>query len=69
MCGSVVNTIAACRVGLNAICMAFLVVAEAEGVTVHAERLETTVGIFELLFLLFGKNFDIAFSAFFLVIT
>eukprot|EP00752_Nemacystus_decipiens_P006426 g5789.t1 len=48
----VVDIIAACRLGFNAICMALLVVAEAQDVTAHAERLETTVGVLELLFLL-----------------
>lgn len=52
----VVNIIAASRVGLNAVCMALLVVAEAEDVAVHAERLETTVGILELLFILLGQS-------------
>lgn len=61
-CNRVVNSIAACRVGLNAICMAFLLVAEAEGVTAHAEGLETTVGVFELLFLLLGQDCIFVFS-------
>lgn len=52
----VVNIIAACRLGLNAICMALLVIAEMEDATAHAERLETAVGVLELLFLLLGQN-------------
>lgn len=51
-----VDIIAACRLGLNAICMALLVVAEAEDVTAHAERLETAVGVLQLVFLLLGQN-------------
>ncbi len=35
--------------------MALLVVAEAEGVNAHAERLETAVGVMEVLFLLLGR--------------
>lgn len=54
----VVNIIAACRQGLNAICMVLLVIAEVEDDTVHAEGLETTVGVFELVFLLLGKDLE-----------
>eukprot|EP00903_Cladosiphon_okamuranus_P012576 g11773.t1 len=50
----VVDIIASSRLGLNAICMALLVVAEAEDITAHAERLETAVGVLELLFILLG---------------
>eukprot|EP00903_Cladosiphon_okamuranus_P014706 g13628.t1 len=50
----VVDIIAACRLGFNAVCMALLVVSEAEGVTSQARRLETAVGVMEVLFLLLG---------------
>lgn len=56
--GRVVDIIAACRLGFNAFCMALLVVAEGTEVTTHAERLETTVGVLELLFLLLGQNLN-----------
>jgi len=52
----VVDIIAASRLGFNAICMALLVVAELRDVTDHAERLETAVGVLQLLFLLLGQS-------------
>ncbi|CAB1109109.1 unnamed protein product [Ectocarpus sp. CCAP 1310/34] len=48
----VVESMAACRVGVNAFCMVLLVGAEAEGDSVHAERMETAVGCFELILLI-----------------
>lgn len=58
----VVDIIAACRLGFNAVCMALLVVAGAEGVHAHAERLETAVGVMEVLFLLLGRNLQTLFG-------
>lgn len=54
--GRVVESMAACRVGVNAFCMILLVGAEAEGDSVHAERMETAVGCFELI-LLIGRKY------------
>ncbi|CAM9329857.1 unnamed protein product [Ectocarpus sp. 8 AP-2014] len=47
----VVNDMAAWKSAINAICMALLVVAESEGTSVHAKRMETAVGVFEVLLL------------------
>lgn len=47
---------AACRVGINAFCMVLLVGAEVEGDSVHAERMETAVGCFELILLIGRKH-------------
>ncbi|CAN0523838.1 unnamed protein product [Ectocarpus sp. 12 AP-2014] len=52
----VVESMAACRVGVNAFCMVLLVGAEAEGDSVHAERMETAVGCFELILLIGRKH-------------
>ena len=46
---------AAWKSAINAICMALLVVAESEGTSVHAKRMETAVGVFEVL-LLWGER-------------
>ncbi|CAN0228204.1 unnamed protein product [Ectocarpus sp. 6 AP-2014] len=58
----VVESMAACRVGVNAFCMVLLVGAEAEGDSVHAERMETAVGCFELILLTGRKHRQAAFS-------
>ncbi|CAM9688565.1 unnamed protein product [Ectocarpus fasciculatus] len=55
----VVESMAACRVGVNAFCMVLLVGAEAEGGSLHAERMETAVGCFELI-LLIGRKHETA---------
>lgn len=51
----VINVIAVGRLGINVICMALLVVAEAGDGRVYAKNIETTVAIIELL-LLWGEN-------------
>ena len=46
---------AACRLGINAICMALLLASEVKEVSMHAETMEAAVGYLELL-LLWGEK-------------